>query len=66
MSSASTLLTMVTDQTPNIGDVIGSKVVPAGTVKQFVCTNVAVTTALTAGKIESYLSLSPLVDKRLG
>ncbi len=66
MSSASTLLTLTTDSTPNIGDVIGAVVVPSGTVEQFVTTNIAVTAALTAGKVESYLSLSPLVDKRLG
>lgn len=65
MSSASTLLTLITDKTPNIGDVIGAVVVPAGTVKQYLTTNVAVTAALTAGKIDSFLSLSPLVDKRL-
>jgi len=66
MTSASTLLTVATDKTPNIGDVITSQIVPAGTVKQFIATNVAVTAALTAGKIESFLSLSPLVNKRLG
>jgi len=66
MSSASTILTFVTDKTPNIGDVIGSQVIPTGTIKQYMTTNVATTDALTAGKIDSFLSLSPLVDKRLG
>ncbi|MBU2527631.1 MAG: hypothetical protein KKC03_13630, partial [Bacteroidetes bacterium] len=65
MSSASTLLTFVTDKTPNIGDIIGSAVLPSGTVKQYICGNVAVTAALTAGKLDMFLSLSPLMNRKL-
>lgn len=57
MSSPTTLLTVVTDKTPNSGDNIYRAKIPAGTVKQYLALNVATTAALTAGKISAWISM---------
>lgn len=55
MASPDTIATLITDKTPNDGDVIGRVPVPMGTFKQFAMVNVATTSALTAGAITSWL-----------
>lgn len=57
MTSPTTLLTVVTDKTPNDGDNIYRAKVPAGTVKRYLALNVATTNALTAGKISAWISM---------
>ena len=63
MGSPSTLLTFVTDKTPNDGDVIGRAKLPAGTIKQYVGLNVATTNALTGGKISAWISMDSETPK---
>lgn len=55
MTSPDTLATIVTDKTPNDGDILGRKWVPAGEIKQYVATVLHVDATLSAGKITSYL-----------
>lgn len=59
MASADTLITTVTDKTPNDGDTILKAAIPLGAVKQYMTVNVATTAVLTAGKITAYLDLGP-------
>ena len=56
----STLATMVTDKTPNDGDIIGAIPLPKGTIKRYLQVNVASASGeLTAGKITSFLTTNP-------
>lgn len=55
-SGAVTLASVITDKTPDDGDVIGRLKVPKGTVKQYVATRVTVASAtLTAGKVTTWI-----------
>ena len=65
MTSASTIASFTGDKTPNDGDVLKSMVVPAGEVKQYTDVKVSATANVSAGKISTWLSSSPMFDKRL-
>jgi hypothetical protein len=62
MSSPTTHLTIVTDKTPNAGDIIASKALGNEDFKRYMALNVAVATAdLTAGKISAWIGNEPLI-----